>query len=365
VLLASDFLIKYTAGLAGGLSECGSSVAFVTRTHDLEFGGERGAMRSYVRGALGERVSHIELAGRIRELSGLRAVSTIRRSVSRFEPEVVHLQDAILTDPRLIVASRARVGRYALTVHDPSRHPGGYAKRLRFELVRRALIRAAGLIFVHAEALREELIELEAPTAPVVVVPHGVHTPSFSPLPPQPSLLFFGRVLAYKGLDTLLDAMPLVWERAPDVRLTVAGEGTLPQHPVLRDERVNLRHEHIPEGDVAQLYEQSTCVVLPYRQASQSGIGSLAKRHGRGMVVTRVGGLPELVSPDTGRVVQAENPTDMARALIEIVTTRGLADSMGRASAASVAEGLDWKQVAVRTLDAYAQFLPARPQGRA
>lgn len=49
VLLASDFLVRYMAGLARGLGECGRSVIFMTRTHDLEFGGEPGAMRSYVR----------------------------------------------------------------------------------------------------------------------------------------------------------------------------------------------------------------------------------------------------------------------------------------------------------------------------
>lgn len=357
VLMASDFLVKYTASLAGGVAECGSPVTLLTRDHDLEFSGEPGAMRSFVEDALDGRGTHVELAGRIREVSGMRSTLAVRRRLRRFDADVVHLQDAILTDPRLIVAAGARPSRFALTVHDPSRHPGGNPARVRFESVRRWLIKRAGLIFVHAEALREELVELHRPSAPVAVVPHGVDPVVFEPLPARPSLLFFGRIMFYKGLDTLLDAMPEVWRRDPSVTLTVAGEGEVPAHPVLDDNRVTVWNGHVPEGEVGDLYVRSTCVVLPYRQASQSGVGSLAKRYGRAMIVTDVGGLPELLSSGGGLAVPPENPAALARAITDIVTYRQVAESMGRAGAASVEEGASWQQVARRTLEGYARHL--------
>ena len=353
ILMASDFLVKYTAGLARGVAESGAAVTLLTRDHDLEFGGTRGAMRAYVGSRLGRKAEHLELAGRIRDPASLMSLSRTRKLVRRFDADVIHLQDAILTDPRLIVAARARPGRFALTVHDPTRHPGGNRPRARFELVRKALIRSAGLIFVHAEALREELIERHHTRTPIVVVPHGVDEPSVKPLPVTPSLLFFGRIMSYKGLDTLLDAMPAVWDSNPDVRLTVAGEGSVPHHSLLSDDRVSVLNSHVPEEEVAGLYERSTCVVLPYRQASQSGVGSLARTYGRAMVVTEVGGLPDLVQGGAGRSVPPEDPRALAAAIWEVLGTRGLAERMGRAGAASAREGASWTHVGRRTLDAY------------
>ena len=353
VLLASDFLIKYTAALAQGVLESGAAVTLLTRDHDLEFGGAQGAMRAHVRDRLADSAGHLELMGRIRDPAALMAVRRTRQVVRRFEPQVVHLQDAILTDPRLIIAARARSGRYALTVHDPTRHPGGNRPRARFELVRKALIKRAGLIFVHAEALREELIERHRTRAPIVVVPHGVDEPSVKPLPATPSLLFFGRLMSYKGLDTLLDAMPSVWSSNPDVRLTVAGEGDVPRHSLLGDDRVSVLNSHVPEEEVAGLYERSTCVVLPYRQASQSGVGSLARTYGRAMVVTEVGGLPDLVRDGAGVTVPPEDPRALAAAISEVLGTPGLAETMGRAGAKSAREGASWPHVGRLTLEAY------------
>lgn len=314
-------------------------------------------MDAYVRRTLGSAGPHLRVPGRVSELSALGALVRTRRSIRRFEPDVVHLQDAVLTDPRLIALAGARPRQFALTVHDPARHPGGNHRRLRFETVRRALVSSAGLIFVHAEALREELLHLHRPRAPVVVVPHGVQGSSFSPLPAEPSVLFFGRIMAYKGLDILLDAMPMVWERAPSVRATIAGEGQLPDHPVLKDPRVAVLPGHVPDEAVPGLYRGATCVVLPYRQASQSGVGSLAKQYGRAMVATSVGGLPELVPPGAGSIVPPEDPAALSDAILALATRTDLAESMGRAAAAAAAGAASWDQVGTLTLEAYARHL--------
>ena len=120
------------------------------------------------------------------------------------------------------------------------------------------------------------------PGGAVVVCRIGSGSSEIAPLPERPSLLLFGRISAYKGLDTLLDAMPLVWARSPETRLTVAGKGQVAPHPVLGDARVTLRNEYVPDEDVPGLFSAATCVVLPYREASQSAVAALARRFGRG-----------------------------------------------------------------------------------
>jgi glycosyltransferase involved in cell wall biosynthesis len=349
---ACDWFVKYVAGLTAGLAENGCEVALLTRDHDQEFGEEPGAMRAFVAAATAGGVRHLELHGRVREPAGLRATAGLARVRRGFDPDVVHLQDSVTNDLRLALASGLPRQRYALTVHDPVPHPGDEVHPLPLKIVRRALRRRASLLLVHSQALAEELAATGEVPAPIEVVPHGAATAAFSPPPPD-SLLFFGRMSHYKGLDVLLDAMATIWAERPQTRLTVAGEGELPEHPALADPRVEVRSEHVPEGAVAPLFEAATCVVLPYRQASQSGVGTLAMQHGRPVVVTRLGGLPELVGENRGRVVPSEDPPALAAATLELLCTDGLAEQLGKEGAAFVEREIGWKAVAARTIEAY------------
>jgi glycosyltransferase involved in cell wall biosynthesis len=353
--LACDWFVKYTAGLAQGLAENGCEAILLTRDHDQEFGDEPGAMRSFVAANAGD-VRHLELRGRVRERAGLRDTARLARVRRDFAPGVVHLQDSVTNDLRLALASGLPRAPYALTVHDPVPHPGDAAHPWLLKTVRRALRRRASLVFVHSEALAEELDGTGDVRAPIEVVPHGAAAAEFRPPPPD-SLLFFGRMSYYKGLDVLLDAMPAVWAERPQVKLTVAGEGERPEHPVLADPRVTARDEHVPEAAVAALYEAATCVVLPYRQASQSGVGTLAMQHGRAVIATRVGGLPELVKDDRGRIVPSEDPEALAAAILEVLSTEGLAERLGRGAAAAVEPEIGWRAVAAKTIDAYRRHM--------
>lgn len=356
-LLVFDHFLKYCTGLAGGLAAEGSEVVLLGRARDDELGGVPGAAVDFVQQELGASVAFERLQGRVRDPNTIPGVLATRRSLDRFRPRFVHLQESVVNDVRLLAAARVRPRGFALTVHDPTPHPGDAVRARWKRKLRSSLIRHAGVVFVHGESLREEIRTVERPAGAVVAVPHGVETPEVTPLPDRPSLLFFGRLSHYKGLDTLLDAMPAVWKRCPEATLKVAGEGALPDHPVLGDRRVTVRREHIPEQAVPKLFAEATCVVLPYRQASQSGVGSWAKRHGRPVVASAVGALPELVTPDSGRLVPPEDPSALAAALLEVLTTPGLAARLGAGAAQSAREESSWQQVAALTLEAYARYL--------
>jgi glycosyltransferase involved in cell wall biosynthesis len=114
--------------------------------------------------------------------------------------------------------------------------------------------------------------------------------------------------------------------------------------------------EYISEATVSELFADATCIVLPYRQATQSGVGAEARRHGRAIVATTVGGLPELVTPDSGRLVPSDDPAALAEAILEVVETPGLAAEMGRNAAASTNEA-SWGSVAAKTVEAYRRYL--------
>lgn len=355
VVLACDHLLRYTTGLANGLVQQDCHVSLLTRAHDQDFGREPGAMQAYLDQALDSRVRFQTIAGRVRDPMALGSGLAARRRLAGSGAAVVHLQDSVVTDPRLSWAVAAGRRGYALTVHDPSFHPGDRTPTKGQRRLRRRLIHRASLIFVHGEALRDELVGAEAPRAPVVSIPHGSDAGGFSALPDRRSLLFFGRIAPYKGLDVLLDAMPRVWESVPDARLTIAGRGELPRHRALEDRRIEVRQGHVPDARVSDLFADATCVVLPYRQASQSGVGALALEHGRAIVATAVGALPELVNDRVGRLVPPEDAGALANALVEVVGASGLAEQLGRSAAS---EGVGWDRVAELTIEAYARHMP-------
>ena len=113
-------------------------------------------------------------------------------------------------------------------------------------------------------------------------------------------LLFFGLIRDYKGLDMLLEAFEKVEDKS--LRLLVAGEfyNDKEQYRVALErvgDRVVLHDRFIPDAEVANYFSVADALVLPYRTATQSGVTQIAYNFSVPMVVTRVGGLPEIV-PD-------------------------------------------------------------------
>jgi glycosyltransferase involved in cell wall biosynthesis len=354
VLLVCDHLVRYAAGVGSGLREQGANVALVTRDHAEDFGGDTDAMRAEVAARLGPDAPVWWLPGRVRDRSAVPVARGIAAAVRRFSPDVVHAQDSIVHDPRLLWAAGLRPRRFAVTVHDPRPHPGDLEPSLRMRASREALLTSARLVFVHGEGLRDELRNVgRAPLPAIEVVPHGTDARLVTPPPSQPTLLFFGRMSRYKGLDVLLSAMPRIWGKVPETRLVVAGAGELPDTETLRDRRIEIRNDHIPEADVAHLFRGASVVTLPYLQASQSGVGSQAKAHGRPMVATWTGELPRLVSDGSGLVVPPSDPGAFADAAVALLTDAPRAREMGLAGARTAAGETSWASIGAATLTAY------------
>lgn len=148
-------------------------------------------------------------------------------------------------------------------------------------------------------------------------------------------MLFFGLIRDYKGLDLLLRAWASA--RPEGYRLIVAGEFyasrekyvSLIDESGLRDE-VALHDRFIPDEEVRYYFSAADCLVLPYRSATQSGVTQIAYNFSLPMIVTDVGGLPEIV-PDgrTGLVCAptAEGIADALRRIREGDTLRRMRDN--------------------------------------
>jgi glycosyltransferase involved in cell wall biosynthesis len=140
-------------------------------------------------------------------------------------------------------------------------------------------------------------------------------------IPTQAKLaLFFGFIRPYKGLDLLLKAMP----QSPDLHLIIAGEcyedwtpyqEIIDQHQ-LKD-RIWLFTDFIPAGEVRLFFSAADIVVQPYKSATQSGISQIAYHFECPMLVTNVGGLPEIVQHGKSGYVLSPDPDEIAVALID------------------------------------------------
>lgn len=129
-------------------------------------------------------------------------------------------------------------------------------------------------------------------------------------------VLFFGFIRSYKGLDILLQAFSDERLRHSDIKLIVAGEFYGDSTPYLNliktlgiGDNVILRTDFIPDSEVNRYFSAADIVAQPYKTATQSGVTQIAFHFEKPMLVTNVGGLPEIV-PDgkIGYVVEPDAP---------------------------------------------------------
>lgn len=266
----------------------------------------------------------------------VRTWRTAMRRVGEFRAEVLVLPwlHPVLAPPyhyflRHVAASTVRV----VVCHNVLPHesiPGG-----RF--LTRAVLRHADLLVVHAPQQREELAALGLGGKPVLEAFHPRFCPGdLAPEPsaqersverarqgaPELSLLTFGAIRPYKGVDLALEALAMV-DPSLHVRLTVAGHFWAGGDALRRqarelglNDRLELRDGFVPNEEAALLFATADASLLPYRSASQSGVAQLSFAYGRPVIATRVGGLPSAVADGRdGILVEPGDPVALALAI--------------------------------------------------
>jgi glycosyltransferase involved in cell wall biosynthesis len=298
-------------------------------------------------------------------LKGLEYLPSVRRLSRRLrelEPDIVHVQWLPL--PRLDVHWLRGVAARSATVftahHALPRDTGaGIDSRRRvYELVER--------VIVHSRRAVDELESIGVERERITYIPHAVFESDVGdePIPPSGStLLFFGLLRAYKGIDVLVRALAHI----PDARLVVAGDPLDPVEPLQQlarelgvDARIEWRLGFLPDADVAALMRQATIVVLPYRRTDASGVLATAIGHGRPAVVTDVGSLGETVRDfGAGEVVPPGDELALAEACRRLLTDRErLAAAF--AGTLSARKALTWDAAARDHEQVYEAVLAAR-----
>jgi glycosyltransferase involved in cell wall biosynthesis len=256
------------------------------------------------------------------------SVLRLLRRIERLDPDVVHVQWLPRPEHDLRWLRRVADERpVVLTAHDV------LPRRTQALRVWPDVLETAERVVVHSHRAVEQLVELGLGRERIARIPHPVFEGEELPPPSGRTLLFFGLIRDYKGLDVLLDALP----RIRDARLIVAGDPLDPVEPVDMDGRVEWRLGFRPQAEVRDLMEQAAAVVLPYRRLDSSGVLATAIGYRRPVVVTDVGSLGEIVREfRAGEVVPPGDAEALAQATARLLQPKRLAaayDGAQRAAA--------------------------------
>jgi glycosyltransferase involved in cell wall biosynthesis len=180
-------------------------------------------------------------------------------------------------------------------------------------------------------------------------------------------ILFFGLIRPYKGLITLIEAMSDIVSNIPEAHLLIAGkshenfdvyEEAIQRYGIAS--KVSSRIDFIPDDQVPVFFSASDVLCLPYKETSQSAVLLNAFGFGMPVVVTDVGGLPDMVEEgQNGYIVPPNNPPALANALTELCTDDHRLQQFSEHSLYLAREKYSWEAVARQTADLYRQV--ARP----
>jgi glycosyltransferase involved in cell wall biosynthesis len=205
----------------------------------------------------------------------------------------------------------------------------------------------------------------------VHVIPHGAFDyltglPEEMPLPAElegaegPVILFFGLLRPYKGLDTLLEA----FRRVGGAELWIVGNPRMEVEPLRRltaeaPGRVRTVTRFVDDAEIPAIFRRADVVVLPYRDAEQSGVLYTGLAFGKPLVLSAVGGFPEVAAHGAARLVPPGDPAALASVLTELTGDEAARAELAAAARAAASGPYSWDAAARQTLTLYDELLEA------
>ncbi len=357
----SAFTPPYDRSLAAALSRAGAEVELLTSR--FLYGAVPAAKGYRVQESFYRRSAARGINARARRsfklAEHLADMARFRRDV---DADLIHYQ--WLTMPALDSLLLPRGHPRVMTAHYilPPR-----PSTLQLAVARRVFAQMDAVI-AHSEhgaaSLREKL-----GVKRVSVIPHGAfdyltELAEEKPLPEElegaegPVILFFGLLRPYKGIDILLEA----FGRLRGAELWIVGR------PRMRLEalqalasaaagRVRFVTRFVADTEIAAIFRRADLLVLPYRDVEHSGVLYTGLAFAKPMVLTAVGGFPELAEQGAARIVAARDPLALAGAMAELIADSGARAELSAAAARAAAGPYSWDRAARLTLSLYAELL--------
>ncbi|MFL9835718.1 glycosyltransferase family 4 protein [Chryseobacterium terrae] len=261
----------------------------------------------------------------------------IHQYLKKINPDVIIIDNSMLT---YFVSTLAFRKKMLLVVHDPFLHSGEnllvdrVLRKIHFSLIRQKILLN--------ENQKNEFI------AHYNYNPKDIHSSFLSVYDflnycktnesvdsENFNILFFGRISPYKGIKFLLDAFVdiLSTEKYPNITLTIAGSGNFDFdiEPYRKYPKIKIINEFISPENLANLIFNSSVIVCPYIDATQSGVVMSAYAFKKPVIATNVGGLPEMVQDQsTGIIIEPKNSEAIRNAILELYNNSYLLKTMSQ-----------------------------------
>jgi glycosyltransferase involved in cell wall biosynthesis len=275
------------------------------------------------------------------------------------EPRVFHIlwnNKFQLFDRTILMLYYRLLGKkIVLTLHNVNAAKRDSKDTILNRLTLRIQYCLADHIFVHTEKMKLELVqEFGVRKVPITVIPFGINNAvSNTDLTPdeakqqlgirktERTVLFFGNITPYKGLEYLVSAFQQLLTQCDDYRLVIAGSPkgsdkywnqiceTIAAD--VRRGRILVRAEFIPDNDTEVYFKAADVLVLPYRQIYQSGVLFLGYSFGLPVLAADVGSLKdEIAEGKSGFVFKPEDPRDLTRVIERYFSSEIYADLNSR-----------------------------------
>jgi glycosyltransferase involved in cell wall biosynthesis len=207
----------------------------------------------------------------------------------------------------------------------------------------------------------------------VRVIPHGAfdyltRLPEEKPLPSElagaegPVILFFGLLRPYKGIEILLQA----FRRVEGAELWIVGNPRMDVEPLRklaaakRGGRVRFVTRFVEDAEIPAIFRRADVVALPYLDAEHSGVLYTALAFGKPLVLSAVGGFPELAETGAARLVPPGDSAALASVLSELTADESACAELATAARAATAGPFSWDEAARLTLDLYRELIEVR-----
>ena len=139
-------------------------------------------------------------------------------------------------------------------------------------------------------------------------------------------ILFFGRISPYKGIDILIDAIPLVLNYFPDQKFVIAGKGSIEYllSNISSEISKNITRidKYLDANEISNLIYNCKFVVCPYRDASQSGVLMTTHAMGKSVLASDVGAFPEYIKNEKNGKIVTPEAKELAKGIIDMLSDK-------------------------------------------
>ncbi len=236
-------------------------------------------------------------------------MNLVERIIS-LKPDFIWYMDSAILSSQLCFCLKGKINQY-ITIHDPAeRHPtNNYSIKVKIKnffensIQKKSIMSANKIILLSPESFKCFCAKFPKYKGKADIFILGAHVPNVIGKSPEecervdsPYFLFFGRIDKYKGISTLLEVYKELG--TPKATLVIAGKGNLTkkeERMVMEEEKIIFINRYIEDEEMIWLFENAKATILPYIEASQSGIIPISYKFGLPVIISDVNGLRQFV----------------------------------------------------------------------